>query len=189
MDLEKIEKQIKELRLYINKLNHSYYVSDKTIISDFEFDTLLKKLEELESKYPEFYDEYSPTQRVGGEVLDKFNTINHSYPMLSLCNTYSNEDLKDFDNRVKKLTSEDFEYVCELKFDGVSISFIYENGKLIKGVTRGDGEKGDDVTLNVKTIKSIPLELRGDIPDKTIELRGEIFIFNKEFKKMNQFKR
>jgi len=172
------------LRREIDFHNHSYYVEDSPKISDFEFDTLLNELIQLEEKHPELFDINSPTQRVGASLVDSFETINHTYPMLSLGNTYSEDDLIDFDNRIRKLISSDFDYVCELKFDGVSISLNYENGKLINAITRGDGKKGDNVISNVRTIKSIPLQLTGDFPQK-FEIRGEIFIPIDDFKKLN----
>ena len=172
------------LRKEIDLHNHSYYVEDSPKISDFEFDILLNELIQLEEKHPELFDINSPTQRVGASLVDSFETINHTYPMLSLGNTYSEDDLIDFDNRIRKLISSDFDYVCELKFDGVSISLNYENGKLINAITRGDGKKGDNVISNVRTIKSIPLQLTGDFPQK-FEIRGEIFIPIGDFKKLN----
>ena len=172
------------LRKEIDLHNHSYYVEDSPKISDFEFDILLNELIQLEEKHPELFDINCPTQRVGASLVDSFETINHTYPMLSLGNTYSEDDLIDFDNRIRKLISSDFDYVCELKFDGVSISLNYENGKLINAITRGDGKKGDNVISNVRTIKSIPLQLTGDFPQK-FEIRGEIFIPIDDFKKLN----
>jgi DNA ligase (NAD+) len=152
------------LRKELSKHNHAYYVKDAPVISDFNFDQLLYELQELEINHPGFFDANSPTQRVGGEVLEGFKAVKHNYRMLSLGNTYSPKDLHDFDVRINKLTDDDFEYVCELKYDGISISLTYENGELIQALTRGDGTQGDDVTANVKTIKSIPLKLKGDYP-------------------------
>ena len=172
------------LRKELAKHNHSYYVLDKSIISDFEFDSLLSELINLEEKFPQYFDINSPTQRVGGGLLDGFKSVNHKYRMLSLGNTYSHDDLIDFDNRLNKLTDKPIEYICELKYDGVSISLTYKNGELIQALTRGDGEQGDDVTANVRTIKCIPLKLKGDYPDE-FEIRGEIFINISDFKKMN----
>ena len=180
-----VKQRIDFLRKEISKHNHSYYVLDKSIISDFEFDALLHELHELEQKYPQFNDLNSPTQKVGGDMLDGFKSVAHKYRMLSLGNTYSSEDLFLFDKRIKKLVNNSFQYVCELKYDGVSISLTYKDGELIQALTRGDGVKGDDVTLNVKTIKSIPLKLEGNYP-KEFEIRGEIFIPIDAFKKMNQ---
>ena len=180
-----VKQRIDFLRKEISKHNNSYYVLDKSVISDFEFDTLLHELRELEQKYPQYFDLNSPTQKVGGDVLDGFKSVAHKYKMLSLGNTYSSEDLFLFDKRIKKLVENSFKYVCELKYDGVSISLTYKNGELIQALTRGDGVKGDDVTLNVKTIKSIPLKLEGKYPEE-FEIRGEIFIPITAFKKMNQ---
>ena len=169
------KEKINFLRKELAEHNHSYYVLDTPTISDFEFDKLLTELQQLEGENPDLFDLNSPTQRVGGAVLDGFKTIKHKYRMLSLGNTYSAEDLHDFDTRLRKLTDDDFDYICELKYDGVSISLTYENGELTQALTRGDGSQGDDVTENVKTIKSIPLKLKGDYP-KIFEIRGEIFL-------------
>ena len=177
--------RIHSLRKKINYHNHLYYVNDSPEISDFDFDNLLNELIQLEEKNPQFFDINSPTQRVGSSLIDGFETIDHKYPMLSLGNTYSDQDLLDFDKRIKKLINTDFEYVCELKYDGVSISLNYENGKLISAITRGDGTKGDNVISNVRTIKSIPLQLSGDFPSK-FEIRGEIFISLHDFKILNK---
>ena len=178
------KERIFSLRKEINYHNHAYYVKDTPEISDFEFDALLNELINLENKFPEYFDVNSPTQRVGSSLVDGFETIDHNYPMLSLGNTYSEEDLFDFDTRTKKIISSDFDYVCELKYDGVSISLIYENGELVSAITRGDGKKGDNVISNVRTIKSIPLQLTGDYPSK-FEIRGEIFIPIDEFNNLN----
>ena len=176
--------RINSLRTELDYHNHCYYVKDLPEISDFEFDSLLNELINLEQRYPQYFDVNSPTQRVGSSLVDGFETIEHKYPMLSLGNTYSEEDLIDFDNRINKLISTDFEYVCELKYDGVSISLNYKNGKLVSAITRGDGKKGDNVISNVRTIKSIPLNLKGDYPSN-FEIRGEIFIPLKEFNELN----
>ena len=171
----KSQERIAFLRKELSAYNHAYYVNDAAVISDFKFDQLLIELQQLEDNNPDLFDANSPTQRVGGEVLEGFNAVKHNYRMLSLGNTYSAEDLHDFDVRINKLTDDDFEYVCELKYDGISISLTYENGELTQALTRGDGTQGDDVTVNVKTIKSIPLRLKGDFPEK-FEIRGEIFL-------------
>ena len=181
----KEKERIFYLRKQLEEHNYLYYTLDNPKISDFEFDSLLKELQELENQHPEYYDENSPTQRVGGEIVDGFVSVPHKYRMLSLDNTYSEDDLHDFDKRIKKLTDQDFNYVCELKYDGVSISLTYKYGELIQALTRGDGDKGDDVTSNTKTIKSIPLKLKGDYPEY-FEIRGEIFIPILDFKKMNE---
>ena len=184
-----IEKErILFLRKEIEKYNHLYYVLNKPIISDFEFDKLLFELKNLEDKYPEFFDLNSPTQRVGGDVVEGFETITHKSRMLSLGNTYSKEDLQDFDARLRKFIDQDFEYVCELKYDGVSISLTYENGYLVQALTRGDGEQGDDVIQNVRTINSIPLKIKGDYP-RVFEIRGEIFLNLDGFTQMNKIRK
>ena len=153
---------IEALRNELNQHNYNYYVLDKPTISDFEFDELLKKLQVLEGQHPEFFDENSPTQRVGGSITKNFNTVAHEHRMYSLDNSYSTEDLLDWEIRIQKILGNvDLEYTCELKYDGASISITYESGKLKRAVTRGDGFQGDEVTSNVKTIRSIPLQLKG----------------------------
>ena len=179
------KKRIYYLRDEIQKHNHRYYVLDEPIITDFEFDKLLNELEYLEEKNPQFFDNNSPTTRVGGKVLESFKSYDHQYPMLSLGNTYSHHDLFDFDTRIKKLTNNKISYTCELKYDGVSISLTYKDGFLFRALTRGDGVKGDDVTSNIKTIKSIPLKIQGNYP-KLFVIRGEVFIPLALFKKMNE---
>ena len=179
------QKILKNLRDEIHMHTHLYYVKDAPIISDYEFDLMLKKLTDLESKFPQFFDINSPSQRVGGKVSKKFNNIKHDYPMYSLDNSYSKNDLDSFYSRIlKKIPDDDLNFLCELKFDGVSINLTYENGVLVRAVTRGDGVQGDDVTENVKTIKTIPLKLNGDYPQK-FQIRGEIFIELNDFNKMN----
>lgn len=180
-----IQNQIEILKNEINKHNYNYYVLDNPTISDFDFDQLLNQLIDLEKQYPEFVTPDSPTQRVGGDIIKQFQTETHKYPMLSLGNTYSREDLIEFDKRVRSLVNQDIEYICELKYDGVAISLIYENGQLTKAITRGDGVKGDVVTTNVKTIKSIPLRLLGDYPSY-FEVRGEIILTHKQFDLLNK---
>ena len=177
--------RIDELRQMLHKYNYEYYVNDSSLVSDFEFDQLLKELENLENNYPEFNDPNSPTKRVGGEVLKSFKSVEHKYPMLSLSNSYSKEDIIDFDNRIKKIIDTEFTYICELKYDGVAISLIYENGSLLRAVTRGDGQRGEDVTHNIRTISSIPLALRGDFP-KYIEVRGEVIFPKPAFEELNK---
>ena len=179
-----IREQINKLRKLIEEHNHKYYVLDKPTITDFEYDKLIDELTELESKYPQLFDVNSPTQNVGGQLINSFESMNHDYPMLSLSNTYSNEELFDFEKRIKKLTDKNIEYVCELKFDGVSISLKYENGVLIRALTRGDGIKGDNVIENIKTIKSIPRKIFGNFPN-LFEIRGEIFISKSSFIELN----
>ena len=181
-----IFQKIQLLRDELNAHNYNYYVLDHPIISDYDFDIKLKELQDLENQHPEFFDENSPTQRVGGAITKNFNTVVHNNRMYSLDNSYSKEDLLDWENRIKKaIGNVDLEYTCELKYDGASISIIYENGKLIRAVTRGDGLQGDDVTNNIKTIRSIPLYLKGDYPKK-LEIRGEIILPLAGFEKMNQ---
>ncbi|MCR8669100.1 NAD-dependent DNA ligase LigA [Aestuariibaculum sp. M13] len=180
-----IEQQIKKLREELNQHNYNYYVLDNPVISDYDFDLKLKELQDLEAKHPEFFDANSPTHRVGGAVTKNFETVAHEYRMYSLDNSYSKEDLQDWETRIKKLVDGDIQYTCELKYDGASISLTYEEGKLIKAVTRGDGFQGDNVTANVRTIKSVPLELKGDYPSK-FDIRGEIVLPFEGFNKMNE---
>jgi DNA ligase (NAD+) len=181
-----IQNTIQKLREELNQHNYNYYVLDTPTISDFEFDQKLKQLQELENKHPEYFDENSPTQRVGGTITKNFQTVKHEYRMYSLDNSYSKEELLDWEKRVQKVLGEvPLEYTCELKYDGASISITYENGKLKRAVTRGDGVQGDDVTNNIKTIKSIPLKLKGNFPD-TFDVRGEIILPFAGFEKMNQ---
>ncbi|WP_281337433.1 NAD-dependent DNA ligase LigA [Flavobacterium eburneipallidum] len=181
-----IQNTIQALRAELNQHNYNYYVLDNATISDYDFDLKLKQLQELENKHPEFFDENSPTQRVGGTVTKNFKTIAHQYRMYSLDNSYSKDDLLDWETRIQKvLGNVDLQYTCELKYDGASISITYENGKLIQALTRGDGFQGDEVTSNIKTIKSIPLQLKGNYPDK-FDIRGEIILPFAGFEKMNQ---
>lgn len=180
-----IQQQIKNLRDELREHNYSYYVLDKPTISDFEFDVKLKQLQELEAKHPEFYDANSPSLRVGGEITKNFETVVHEYRMYSLDNSYSKEDLLDWETRIKKMVDGNVQYTCELKYDGASISLTYEQGNLVKAVTRGDGTQGDNVTANVKTIKSVPLQLKGDYPEK-FDIRGEIVLPFEGFNKMNE---
>lgn len=180
-----IEQQINKLREELRTHNHNYYVLDNPIISDFNFDTKLKDLQSLEEQYPEFYDANSPTLRVGGEITKNFKTVVHEYRMYSLDNSYSKDDLLDWETRIKKLVDGEIQYTCELKYDGASISLTYENGNLIRAVTRGDGVQGDEITANIKTIKSIPLKLKGDYPPK-FDIRGEIVLPFEGFNKMNE---
>lgn len=177
--------RIKELRKELDEHNYRYYVLADPSISDFEFDKKLEELQKLEAAHPEFFSADSPSQRVGGTVTKEFKTVKHKYPMLSLSNTYNEDELREFDDRVKKSGITGYEYVAELKYDGVSISLTYIDGLLTQAVTRGDGEKGDDVTANVKTIGSIPLRLRGDDFPAEFEIRGEIFMPKTEFQRIN----
>lgn len=179
-------KKIQELRQELHKYNHEYYVLSQPSISDFDFDMKLKELERLEAEHPELFDANSPSQRVGSDINQSFKQEKHRYPMLSLSNTYSEEELRDFDRRLRKLIAEDFEYVCELKYDGTSISLTYEDGKLVRALTRGDGVQGDEVTANVRTIGSIPLQLQGDNYPKSFDIRGEILLPFQVFDQLNQ---
>lgn len=166
--------------------NHQYYVLDQPEISDYDFDMKLKELQKLEEQFPEFKVATSPTQRVGGEITKNFETVKHKYPMLSLANTYSKEELEDFLRRIDKSINEPVEFVCELKYDGAAIGITYKNGVLARAVTRGDGTQGDDITANVRTIRSVPLQLQGtDFPEE-LEIRGEIFMLLEGFAKLNQ---
>ncbi|CAH8294888.1 DNA ligase (NAD+) [Mariniflexile fucanivorans] len=180
-----IEEQIQSLREELSLHNYNYYVLDNTTISDFDFDIKLKELQDLEAKHPEFFDINSPTQRVGGAVTKNFETVAHEFRMYSLDNSYSKEDLLDWETRIKKMIDGHIQYTCELKYDGASISLTYENGILMRAVTRGDGFQGDNVTANVKTIKSVPLKLKGYYPEK-FDIRGEIVLPFEGFNKMNE---
>ncbi len=178
--------KIQALREELNQHNYNYYVLDNPTISDYEFDIKLKELQELEAKHPEYFDENSPTQRVGGTITKNFQTVQHEYRMYSLDNSYSKEDLLDWEARAQKILGNvPLEYTCELKYDGASISISYEKGRLKRAVTRGDGFQGDDVTNNIKTIKAVPIKLKGDFPEK-FDIRGEIILPFAGFEKMNQ---
>ena len=181
----KVKQEIEKLRKELERHNRLYYLDAKPEISDFEFDTLLRELQNLEAKYPEYWDENSPTQRVGGAPIESFATVIHDPPMLSIENAYSLDELREWDDRVRRgLGRDDIEYEAELKIDGVSISLLYENGNLVRGATRGDGARGDDVTPNVRTIRALPLRL--DTKIKRLEVRGEIFITKADFVKHNE---
>jgi DNA ligase (NAD+) len=181
-----IQNTIQNLREELNQHNHNYYVLDQPTISDYEFDLKLAQLQDLENQHPQFFDESSPTQRVGGAITKNFETVPHEHRMYSLDNSYSKEDLLEWEKRIQKVLGEvSLEYTCELKYDGASISITYENGKLKRAVTRGDGFQGDDVTNNIKTIKSVPLQLKGNYPPK-FDVRGEIILPFAGFEKMNQ---
>ena len=177
--------RVKRLRDEVNRHNHLYYVMAKPEISDFEYDAMISDLEALEKKYPELADESSPTQRVGSDISQGFKQIKHKSPMLSLGNTYSFEEVQEFHNRIGKTLSQTWEYVCELKYDGTAIGLTYVNGKLKQAITRGDGVEGDDVTTNVKTIRSIPLVLKGDDYPQEFEIRGEILLPHAVFEELN----
>lgn len=182
-----IKEQIDQLRTELHQHNYNYYILNAPTISDKEFDDMMHKLQELENEHPEYMDTNSPTMRVGSDINKNFTQVAHKYPMLSLGNTYSESEVREFYDRVKKALNDDFEICCELKYDGTSISLTYENGKLIRAVTRGDGEKGDDVTDNVKTIRSIPLVLHGNYP-QLFEIRGEILMPWIVFEELNREK-
>ncbi|WMN11293.1 NAD-dependent DNA ligase LigA [Marivirga salinae] len=187
MDKKAAEQKIQELSEKLHYYNYKYYQESVSEISDYEFDMMLKELIELEEQFPDLKTSDSPSQRVGGDITKNFETVEHKIPMLSLGNTYSKEELDDFDGRVKRgLGDEEYEYFCELKFDGVAISLHYENGKLIRGVTRGDGTKGDDITNNAKTIRTIPLKVRGTEFPEYFEARGEVFLPREAFNEINR---
>lgn len=178
--------RIEDLRKEVNEHNHRYYVLNQPVISDFEYDILLNELSTLEKKFPEFNDVNSPTHKVGSDITKEFEQYEHRYPMLSLGNTYNEEELRDFDTRIKKVTRDLFEYVCELKFDGASISITYKNRILERALTRGDGSKGDDVTRNIKTLRSIPLKITGKVVPEEFIMRGEILMPRAVFDKLNE---
>ena len=182
-----VEERIKELREIIEYHNYKYYVEDNPEISDFEYDKLMNELISLENEFPQFEDENSPTKRVGGKPLEYFEQVIHTVPMQSLSDVFSENELYEFDNRVRNaLSPEQPEYVLEMKIDGLSVSLEYENGVFLRGSTRGDGIIGEDVTNNLKTIRSIPLKLKEEIP--YLEVRGEVFISKKDFLKLNESK-
>jgi DNA ligase (NAD+) len=184
MNAEQAKIEIERLTDLIHHHNYLYYVESNPEISDYDFDMLLLKLQELEKQFPQFAFANSPTKRVGGDITKKFETVTHRFPMLSLSNSYSEEEIVEWVTRLKKIIEKEIEYVCELKYDGVAIGIRYENGQLTRAVTRGDGEKGEDVTNNVRTIRSVPLKLKGDFP-RDFEIRGEIFMPQKQFQKLN----
>ena len=183
-----VKEKIEELRAELHRHNYNYYVLNTPEISDKEFDDMMRELQDLEQAYPEYKDDNSPTMRVGSDLNKNFTQVPHKYPMLSLGNTYSENEVTDFYERVKKALNEDFEICCEMKYDGTSISLTYEDGKLVRAVTRGDGEKGDDVTDNVKTIRTIPLVLHGSNYPQSFEIRGEILMSWDVFEELNREK-
>lgn len=189
MDKKEAKERIDQLRKTINDHNYKYYVLAQPTISDFEYDSLINELIELEKKFPEFQDKNSPTQRVGSDINKEFVQVRHKYPMYSLSNSYSKEEVDDFETRIKKIVDEPIEYACELKYDGVAISITYRNGNFYQAITRGDGEQGDDVTENIKTIRSIPLKLQGtDYPEEFV-IRGEVMFPHEGFEKLNEEKK
>jgi DNA ligase (NAD+) len=179
------QQKIESLRDELRQHNYNYYILDNATISDYEFDIKLKELQALEDANPEFFDANSPTQRVGGEITKNFKTTVHDFRMYSLDNSYSKDDLLDWETRIKKMVDGDVQYTCELKYDGASMNLTYENGKLLRAVTRGDGVQGDEVTANVKTINTVPLQLKGDYPER-FDIRGEIILPIEGFLKMNE---
>ena len=186
MTPEQAKERIEELRETLHQHNYNYYVKSEPHISDYQYDQLLNELQNLESLFPLFDDQNSPTNRVGSDLNVEFESFEHRFPMLSLGNTYSKEELADFDERVRKITGDDLKYFCELKYDGVAVSLHYSKGSLVRALTRGDGTRGDDVSRNIRTIKGIPLELRGDdFPDE-LEIRGEVIIPLEGFAQMNR---
>ena len=189
MNRAEAELKIRSLSQQLNQHNHAYYILNQPTISDHEFDQKLEALQQLEQAFPDLAEADSPTKRVGGDITKSFETVTHQVPFLSLANSYSREDLVEFDDRIRKTIGSEFTYVCELKYDGVAIGLTYENGRLIQAITRGDGERGDVITNNVKTINTIPLKLQdGDWPER-FEVRGEVFMPLKSFEKLNQIKR
>jgi DNA ligase (NAD+) len=185
MNQQAAKERIEFLTTELNRHNHLYYVESSPVISDYEFDQLLEELQKLEKEFPDLASPLSPTKRVGGDITKKFETVVHRFPMLSLSNTYSEEEIADWEQRLKKAINEPIEYVCELKYDGVAIGIRYQNGKFTRAITRGDGTQGEDVSNNVKTIRSVPLSLKGDYPDD-FEIRGEIFFPRANFEAMNK---
>ncbi|MEO0404767.1 MAG: NAD-dependent DNA ligase LigA, partial [Bacteroidota bacterium] len=178
--------RLKQLEAELHQHNHNYYVLSNPIISDQQFDLLLKELESLEQKHPDQVSPNSPTKRVGGDLTDKFEKVEHQYPMLSLSNSYSIEEIVEWESRAEKTLESQVEFVMELKYDGVAISLLYENGELVQALTRGDGAVGEDVTTNVKTIRSIPLKLSGSGYPERFVIRGEIFLPLKQFNLLNE---
>lgn len=183
---QSIQSKVEALTAELNEYNYQYYVLANSVISDYDFDQKLKELEALEKAHPEYRDPNSPTLKIGGDITSKFNTVKHRWPMLSLSNTYNEEELRDFDQRVQKAIGHPVQYVCELKFDGLSISLTYQQGKLTQAVTRGDGTQGDDVTQNVKTIRNIPHQLKKAGYPEEFEIRGEIFMHKAAFDRLNK---
>lgn len=184
---DNIQQKIEQLRKELNQHNENYYLMDEPSISDLEFDLLLKELQDLEAKHPEFHDDNSPTLRVGGGVTKVFPTVQHQFRMYSLDNSYDFDDLADWEKRIIKTIDEPVEFVAELKYDGASISILYKNGKLVEAVTRGDGFQGDEITSNVRTISDIPITLKGDFPERFF-MRGEIYLTRKNFDKINKLR-
>ena len=189
MDKATVRERIGKLRTSLDEHNHRYYVKAEPVISDFQYDQMMKELIGLEDRYPEFYDPSSPSRRIGSDISREFTQARHKYPMLSLDNTYSREEVAEFDRKIKKTISAPFDYVCELKFDGVAVSLTYSGGVLQKAVTRGDGEQGDEVTSNVRTIRSVPLKLRRENYPPEFEIRGEVLLPRDGFIRLNRERR
>src|SRR3954453_4338210 len=185
MDRQIAKEKIDDLHKRLNQYNYEYHVLDRPSVPDAEYDQLLKELLQLEEDFPEFISPDSPTQRVGGQVLDMFNKVRHESPMLSLGNAFNESDLRDFDRKVRQAVGNQFSYVCELKIDGLAVSLKYENGVFIQGSTRGDGTVGEDITTNLKTIRSVPLRLQEPI---SLEVRGEAFMPKHSFSRLNALK-
>ncbi|MBU4310788.1 NAD-dependent DNA ligase LigA, partial [bacterium] len=189
-NVEKIKKEIERLREEIRYHDYKYYIENQPVISDKEYDALMQKLIKLEEKYPQFITPDSSTQRVGGAPAEEFGEAKHIVPLLSLSNAFSFEDLEAFDKRVKRMlglpSDRDIEYVSELKIDGLAINLTYENGVLVRGATRGDGFRGENVTNNLKTIHAIPLRLRGERIPRLLEVRGEVYMLHKDFQRLNR---
>ncbi|MDP4157535.1 MAG: NAD-dependent DNA ligase LigA, partial [Bacillota bacterium] len=185
MDLHAAQQKVNELRDLLTQYGHEYYVLDKPTVPDAEYDGLMRELMDLEEKFPELKSADSPTERVGGTVLDMFEKVVHDIPLLSLGNAFNEQDLRDFDRRVRQVVGEDYSYVCELKIDGLAVSLRYENGLFVQGSTRGDGTIGEDITSNLRTIKSLPLRLRENV---SIEVRGEAFMPKRSFEALNKVK-
>ena len=183
MDKQKAQDQIQALIELLNQYGYEYYVLDKPSVPDAEYDEKLRELQELEKQFPEFLSENSPTQRIGGEPLDAFTKVQHNVPMLSLGNAFNEQDLRDFARRASNGTDEPLTFVCELKIDGLAISLTYENGKFVRGATRGDGTTGEDITANLRPIRSIPLSIKDEA---TLEVRGEAFMPHKSFLALNE---
>lgn len=177
------QQRINELRDLLNEYGHAYYVLDAPVVPDAVYDEYMNELLELEAAHPEFVSPDSPTQRVGGDVLEGFKKVTHTYPMLSLSNAFGEDDLRDFDRKIRQAIGNNFSYVCELKIDGLAISLRYENGIFVQGATRGDGSIGEDITANLKTVRAIPLRLKQPV---TIEVRGEAYMPKKSFAKLNE---
>ena len=185
MTTTEAQSKIDALRKKLHHLNEAYYVNNVSEVSDYEFDMFMKELQDLEAAFPQFDDQNSPTKRVGGDITKKFDSVAHEFPMLSLSNSYSQEEISDWETRLRKLVDGDIEFVCELKYDGVAIGIKYENGEMVRAVTRGDGEKGENVTANVRTIRAVPLKLKPGNYPASFEIRGEIFMPHKVFEQLN----